>query len=46
MNIFLLKNGNKPYDLRLQPSCGTLKRKAGICKAKALKILLLNFVEI
>ncbi len=33
----LLKNGNKPYDLRLHPHCGALKRKGGICKGKAMK---------
>lgn len=33
----LLKNGNKPYDLRTHPLCGAKARHGGICKAKAMK---------
>ncbi len=34
---YLLKNGNKPYNLTLHPTCGANKRKGGICKGKAMK---------
>lgn len=35
--IYLLKNGNEPYDLSKHPICGANKRKGGVCKGKAMK---------
>jgi hypothetical protein len=34
---YILKNGNKPYDLTKHPICGANKRNGGICKGKAMK---------
>ncbi|MFT4967912.1 MAG: hypothetical protein ACI9CD_000928 [Candidatus Deianiraeaceae bacterium] len=34
---YLLKNGNKPYDLSLHPLCGAKAKHGGTCKAKAMK---------
>ncbi len=37
MKKYLLKNGNKPYDLAIHPLCGAKTRLGQSCRAKAMQ---------